>query len=278
MVESITPERAKELAAGAYGEVSAKYFSRYVVPFFFGQADESGQIVLKNGSAFFVRTSETVFGITADHVITGCLEASGGDTISCGLFPVNYSTRPADLVEFDNLEDRIIDRNERRDIATFRVTDDELTKLGVTVASKWPPVPPEIGKGIGLCGFPSDQRARETISDVAMRSGIREVVLSFMVFPVMAVATSISELQITYVFDWKTTVQTQGFRITPTDLDLGGMSGGPCFTKVETPAGIEHWAPVGVIFEGRMNPDMGDGRIFAARIDDCMSATGNISG
>jgi hypothetical protein len=272
MIRPSSPECARKLSAGEYGEASAKYFARYAVPLFYGTADESGRIIARNGSAFFVQTPKGVFGVTADHVIGGCLEASSVGDYACGLFPVNYSMRPAGLVEFDRVEDRIIDRSERRDIATFRITEDEIKRLGVSVASKWPPVSPEPGYGVGFCGFPSDPRARELL-----RLGPRDIVVSFMVFPVMAIASSVSEYQITYMFEPEEAVTTQGFVSSPADLDLGGMSGGPAFTKVETPSGIEHWAPAGVIYEGCMNPGIGKGRIFATRIDDCLAASGSIS-
>ncbi len=175
MAEAITPERAKELSAGDYGEASAKYFANYAVPVFFGREDASGKIVLRNASAFFVKSPEATFGVTADHVIKECLSAP-----FCGLFPVNFSDNPEELVELGDLEDRIIDRSERRDITTFRISDDELVKLGVTTASKWPPVAPEIGKGVGFCGFPADERARQIASVKLSNSSLREVIISFM--------------------------------------------------------------------------------------------------
>ena len=277
MFDPITSERAKELAGGLYGEVSAKSLAQFVVPFFFGQATGDGSVNIRNGSAFFVKTTKGVIGLTADHVIGECLEASSEDNFLCGLFPVNF-TEPADcLVEFESIEDRIIDRNENRDIATFWIKDDELNNLKVNVVSTWPPITPETGKGIGFCGFPSVKREiKEDIITVS-KPKQREIVVSFMVFPVMAIASSISEYQITYVFDWEETVKTQGFQHTPADLDLGGMSGGPALAKLQTKEGIEYWGPAGVITEGKLNPKLGDGRIFAARIDECLGPQGKIS-
>ena len=272
MVDPATPELARELSAGDYGRASAEYLARYAVPLFYGRADQSGRIIAKNGTAFFVQTPTAVFGVTAEHVMRECLEVSTTYKYACGLFPVNYSKYPSDMIELANIERRVIDTSERRDIATFQITENELERLGVTVASEWPPVAPEPGSQVAFCGFSSDPRAR-----VIRKSGLGEIVVSFMPFPIIAIATSVSEHQITYVFESEYAVETQGFESAPADLDLGGMSGGPAFAKVETVSGIEYWIPAGVIYEGRFNPDMGKGRIFAARIDDCLAATGTIS-
>ena len=276
MAVTITAERAKELAAGLYGEVSAKNFARYTVPFFFGRESSDGTVIARNGSAFFVRTPKATFGVTANHVVKGCLEAIDKGGFTCGLFPVNYSTNAAGLVEIGNLADRIIDRNEDRDIATFQITDKELKHLEVLVASHWPLIPPLPGKGVGFCGFPSDRRVhdRKPVSDRV--PGRRDIVISFEPFPILAIATSISERSITYQFDWETTVQTQGFKIPPSELELGGMSGGPALAKIETGGGIEFWGPAGVIRSGNFTSDLGTGFIFASRIDNCLMETGKI--
>ena len=273
MAEEITPERAIELSAGEYGEASAKFFANYAVPLFFGRVDEAGEIVLRNGTAFFIKSPKTTFGVTADHVIKACLNAP-----PCGLFPVNFGNSPAALVELGDIEDRIIDRSERRDIATFRISDDELSKLGVTTASHWPPVAPELKKGVGFCGFPADKRARQIVSVNLDASGTRQVVVSFMPFPVRGIASSISEYQFTFVFNRETVVKTQGFQTAQDDLHIGGMSGGPAFSKIWTPGGVEYWSPAGVVTDGCMNPELGEGRLIAARIDECLAATGTISG
>lgn len=247
--------------------------SQYVVPFFYGKAEANKPIHAKNGSAFFEDTGKEVFGITADHVIEKCIECSNEANYTIGLFPVNYSAKPAELLEIKNIGDRIISRSKKRDIATFKVTSDELTKLGVFVVSRWPPDTPETGKGIGFCGFPSDTKNIVTIS----RTKQLDIVFSIMVFPVMAFATSINEYQITYTFDWKEAVATQGFKLPPADLNLGGMSGGPALAKLITKGGIEIWGPAGVISQGELNYEFGEGRIIAARIDECLGPQGYIS-
>lgn len=215
--------------------------------------------------------------MTADHVIKECIDVSNRENISCGLFPVNFSESPIELIEFNNIANRIIDRSEKRDIATFEITDDELNKLNVSTTSIWPPVSPEVSKGVGFCGFPSVERRIMKDTKTVTTPSKREIDISFMVFPILGIADSVSEYQITYIFDWDSTVETQGFRLSPENLDLGGMSGGPALTKLETEAGIEHWGPAGVIIEGNMDPELGAGRIIAARIDDCLSENGSIS-
>ena len=277
MTEQLSPERAKELSSGLYGELSAKYLSNYVVPFFFGSVAGQGPTYLNNGSAYFIKTDKAVFGITAAHVVNECLQLAKDDHFSCGLFPVNFTEHPEDLICFDDLASRIIDKNDKRDIATFGITEAELNTLKVSTTSVWPPKSAEIEKGVGFCGYPGIARnIKEDVIKVSIPKQ-REIIISFMVFPVLAIASSITEYQITYVFDWEKTVQTQGFRIPPGDFDIGGMSGGPALIRLETPEGIEHWGPGGVISEGKMNPELGEGRIIAARIDECLGPQGHIS-
>ena len=58
MARPSSPECVKKLATGEYGEAAATYFARYVVPLFYGKADESGRIIARNGSAFFRADAE----------------------------------------------------------------------------------------------------------------------------------------------------------------------------------------------------------------------------
>src|SRR5271154_292366 len=78
-----------------------------------------GGPVLHNGSMFFLDTKKALFGVTARHVYEGYLRAREQGPMTCQI---------GNLV-FDPTE-RLIDLGRDVDIATFRVTEQEIAELG----------------------------------------------------------------------------------------------------------------------------------------------------
>ena len=109
---------------------------------------EDGEVVHRNGTAFFLEAGEGPFVVTAAHVFQGTLDAQE-------VYPKSYCQlwqMPFDAA------DRLIARSSSYgvDIATFRVTEDEIRRLGKTVVTgcqpSWPPDPPQEGKGVFFAG------------------------------------------------------------------------------------------------------------------------------
>jgi len=276
-VLSISEEQARSLVSGPYGRASLEHVASFGVPFFivrrgtFSSSNvDPARNLLSNGTAFFMDLGQGVFAVTANHVV----EASLSDTVvKVGLFPKRFELPAVPLVEMADFEERIISRNADRDIATFRVTSEEVEKLNASILSTPPMVPTECRGGIAFIGYP---RTLRDIESIQHGSDGPEIILSWAVFPGFGIAASVSERQITFQFERsELTDPPLGFQHPDPDLDLGGMSGGPLLMKCETPSGIEYWAPAGVIIQGEMSAELNGGLLFASRLDN-LQADGQI--
>ena len=248
----MTPDEAKELVSGPLGEAALKAVAGYVSPIFWVVQNEDGEdIVPNNGTMFFVDAGQGAFAVTANHVYQGYLDALSAHRLAeCVILPKSFDGPARQPLPFDP-ETRLIDRSPDPDIATFRMTAEELERLGTTTITAWPPVIPEEGKGILFAGFPGHERMLTAPFE-----------LSFAVYPGLAVATSVTEWQISCQFEQEYAVQTQGFQLPPPHYGTDGMSGAPLLTVVERNE-LQHWALGGVIYEGSPNLDI----LFAARAD-----------
>ncbi len=266
---SITEEQARRLASGTYGRASLKHIASFGIPFFIVRRGtisprnlDAARNLLSNGTAFVVSLGQGPFAVTADHVIEVALAAT---VEKVGLFPKRFEQPALPLVEMPDFEERIIARDAERDIATFRLTSEEVDRLKVSVLTVQPMVPTEGTGGVAFIGYPGTQR-----EVTAVRHGPDgpEITLNWVVFPGFGVAASVSERQVIFQFDRsELTDPPPGFCHPDPDLDLGGMSGGPMLMKCETRSGIEFWAPGGVITEGKMSADLNGGFLFASRLD-----------
>jgi hypothetical protein len=269
--------KARGLASGEYGLALRKHVAAFAVPFFiirrgrFSRVNPSqNKDLFANGTAFFIDLGYGPFGVTANHVVE---EALAETTVSLGLFPKQYQQPAQTLLRFDDLRRRIIQQSPGHDVATFRISGEEIQQLGVSVLTA-PPVIPEEGRGgVAFVGFPGVQREIVGIGGSRTQP---EMTFSFAVFPGFGIAASVSSRQITFQFERDALVQTPGLSAPPPDFDLGGMSGGPLLARVETVAGIEHWAPAGIITDGKMLPEHESGFLFAARAD-CLMPDGKIA-
>ena len=268
--------RAKAPASGQYGQALLKHIAAFAVPFFIirrGTFSRTNPIQNKdlftNGTAFFVDFGNGPFGITANHVVEEALKET---TVSCGLFPKQYQQPVRRLLELDDLRQRLIQQSSHHDVATFRIGEEEIEHLGVSVLTARPTIPDEGRGGVAFVGFPG---ALREIVGIGGSRILPEMMFSFAVFPGFGIAASVSNRQITFQFEHEALIQTPGFSAPPADLELGGMSGGPLLARVQTVGGIEHWAPAGIITAGEMLPQYESGFLFAARAD-CLTLDGKI--
>ena len=199
------------------------------------------------------------FGLTANHVIT---DALAPETVKRGLFPIQFEPPAQHLFELPDLEDRIIIRDAEKDIATFRVTNAEVTALHVSVITLNPVVPTAGVSAIGFTGFPGQQRL---VLGVDGSNSQPELELSSSPLPAFGIATAVNDRQITYQFEREHMVVPPGFTSLPSDFRLGGMSGGPLFVRFNSP--VERLAPAGIIVQGDMLPHHDTGLLFASRLD-----------
>lgn len=200
-----------------------------------------GRRAVRNGTAFFLRTPEATFGVTAAHVVEGpkswrAFCAEHGPT------PLRMAGRKGNSIELQ-WDARCVDINLEMDIATFMIADWEVSLIDRTIYSgyqkEWPPTPPGRDKGVFYCGFPGlGTRVRQR----------NEVV--FGAFAGSGIASSINERDIMSHIEREHLEPALGEGIPPENYNFGGISGGPMLYVVETKSGLRFNALAGVIYAG----------------------------
>jgi hypothetical protein len=106
---------------------------------------------VRGGCCFVLRFQGKLIGVTADHVVELYRQAKAGmPTLVCQLWNIAFE-----------LSDRIIDRDAVSDIATFEISERELSQIGgheIDCRGTWPPPRPEKGNIISVVGFPELHR------------------------------------------------------------------------------------------------------------------------
>ncbi len=229
-------DEAKRIMAAGLGRAELEFVASLTTPLYWVvPALDGAGLVARNGSAFFIDTGAALFGVTAAHVIRGMQTACAeGGAISCQI--------GADL-SFDITDsDCLIAIDDDIDIATFRISANELRALGKTVLTghqnRWPPSPPQPERGVTYSGFPG-------VSTVWL--GRREV--SFGVCSAAGVASSVSDTDVCSMIERQHLLDVMGTGLPPNNFNFGGMSGGPMLTVIEQ-RGLRSWQLAGVIYQG----------------------------
>lgn len=236
-------EKAREITA-LVDEPSRRFIASCCVPLFWWATDQPGRKVLANGTITLVKTPARVIGLTADHVLAGCLEAFEGG---------NVCVQIADASAHD-LRARLIARSAELDLATLDV-DGLIERLGwpdKQPLASWPPVPPQEGRGIMIGGYPGIER--QVI-------GSRDI--SFGLFTALAIARTVSEDQISCLFEREFMVDSTMVPTLPPNTDLGGISGGPVITVCESAAHFVTFRLGGIVSEAHSGLE----KVFAKRAD-----------
>jgi hypothetical protein len=201
-------------------------------PLIWHDVRESWPKRLLGATCFILRFDAGLIGVTAEHVIRAFEEAQkqGGETVS-----------PPRTVHFD-LTGSIVDRDAELDIATFNVTEDQLTRseaVAIDCRAEWPPPVPEKGTALSLAGFPNKLKKVSPYSSVDFRA---------YVYQTFAEAVTYHNIIATY--DPQRDIRV---RAAPEFPDLGanldGCCGGPVLTHVER-NGYHQWFPAGLIVLG----------------------------
>lgn len=179
---------------------------------------------------------EGVFAVTAAHVVEACLKDSESPMFQCMI----GGNGPGRII-YLQLRDRIINTHHGIDVATLRVSRDDVELVDRNILtspeSSWPPSLAEVG-AVACCGCPGEGRwllARHEIS------------CGFM--PIGAFATSVHETCVSIQIEREKFRPVFGNGI-PENYDFGGMSGGPVLEILQTSNGQFWRRPVGVIFQG----------------------------
>jgi hypothetical protein len=240
------PEITKEARARALGAVLGKaegeLVASYTAPLCWVIREPDGSYRACNGSAFFLDAGAGVFGVTAAHVISGWQESrTQQNVVAChvGDLPLNLDGRHA-----------IIDAHDEIDIATFRISAEEVRTTGKTILtgyqSAWsPPTPPQRDCGVSYAGFPGVERRLSLPHEI-----------SFGIATGGGVVSSISETDICSLIEREHLIATLGEGLPPENYDFGGISGGPMLMAVEYRGLLRTWALAGVVYQGpNTSPD-----------------------
>lgn len=260
--EQPTKEEAIQLMKAGLDMALTETAASYVIPVLWITARDGKPHILDNGSAFMLDCGQGPFLVTNNHVLEGYRVAreTYRDTV-CVLGDIRF-----------DLQERLISGDCAWDIATFRITADEIDRLKTYAGGKfvltgsqksWPPSPPTIGRGVFFVGFPGDGRSLrpyrgDSLVDVNWRG-----------YAALAVATSVSETDITLHFDHDAHVDIGRRPTAPQDGALGGCSGAPLLTFVEQ-NGVYSWRLGGVIYEA-------GGQFLKASLASCLNPDGTVN-
>lgn len=225
----LSKEEAIALARGPYATTVEIAVAGSIAPFLWREQDEKGGLKIRNGTVFFFESGGENFMVTADHVFAAYLKARNelGLIARCQLGNLRFDP-----------ENRVIARSDSLDIATFSITPDEIRKTADgKFAMSFHPMNPEIGKGVFFCGFPG--LARRELGERKIESGI---------FTALTVADNVSRRQISGHFDRQHQVDKPGRPTAPEGYDIGGVSGGPLVSIVDS-ANLSYWRLGGVMTE-----------------------------
>jgi len=186
----------------------------------------------RQGSMFFLDCGRGPFAVTARHVFEKFVEDRRLRRIrSCQIGNIGI-----------NPEDRLIasGRNLGLDIATFRVTPEEIAATGKKIVQgtngAWPP-PPNPDEAVFFGGFPGCER--DAIGPDEMVFGLHSA---------MPRLTSYTEHQLCCQFAREDWIDVRGVGLPQVGYDLGGISGGPMLEPVFID-GAWGWRLAGVISE-----------------------------
>jgi hypothetical protein len=234
-MEKFDRAQATALFKGGLGKAEGEFIASIVTPIYWYHQTDRG-VFVRNGSVFFLDCGQGCIAVTAAHVVDGYRQdLAVHPTLTCQI--------GHDLIV--NLDERLIDLDHQIDIATLRISADEVARLGKVVyrgAGKvWPPNPPAKDRGIIFAGFPGRERffpARNAIV--------------FGLFSLGGIATSVSDRDICYQIERTELIDVLGRGIMPENFDMGGVSGGPMLTIVEQ-GGLRLTRLAGIVYSG---PDL----------------------
>lgn len=212
-------------------------------PLWWKSRNDDGHWDVHNGTAFFLRTEAALFGVTAAHVLEG---QSGWrwhqKNRECT--PLRLTGSRSTTLELDwNV--RAVDANLDIDIATFMITEAEISTIGQNIfTSTKEPWPQKNGEWVSYCGFPG--------------KGVRTTAPAERTFGA-AVATgkvaSVNDRDVHVQLERQDLVPVMGRGLPPTDFDFGGISGGPLIRNFLTSEKEPFRVLGGVIRQGRGAPD-----------------------
>jgi hypothetical protein len=242
-LELLTEEDKAEairLTLAGLGKAELEIASSYTSPLIWTVDAGNGLKRMKGGTVFFLDTGKAVFAVTAAHVVLEFFADSKIANVRAAI--AAHGKSPMRIP----LGDRIIDASAEIDIATLRVSEDEIQYFNKKPlrghVREWPPKLAEVNAPATYCGFPGVGRR-------PVEGGV-----SFGAVPMGGIVTSSHETMISIQIEREQLVRLLGDDDMPENFNFGGMSGGPLIAVVQAEI-MRTWKPGGVIISG---PNPGD--------------------
>jgi hypothetical protein len=236
----VTEAEAKEIVRQTAKAV-LQFSTTIIAPLYWPARDDRGQLISRNGTAFFLQTKEALFGVTAAHVIEG----PGGWREYCsthGNTPLRLGAKTGRSVSFE-WDARCVDIDLSIDIATFMVSPREIAQIERTaytgVQEQWPPEPPKRDQGIFYAGFPA----------VGTRL-LSRIAVEFGAVCGTGLVSAINERDVSVLIDRQHLEPALGEGVVPENFNFGGISGAPLFHVFMTKGGLFMNDLSGVIVAG----------------------------
>jgi hypothetical protein len=263
------PPDAYSKATGDFGRQLADAILSYATPIFWSAGQTVGRMddKVRSGTTFFVDTGEALFGVTAGHVYEAHKARADATGVLC---QIGLGEAVEGRSRLFDLRDRVIAHSQSPDIATYRISLDEIARTGARVlkATEWPPNPPKGGAGVAFVGYPRFGREIVAPGRIAWDN-----------FHGTALVESVSDEKISCPIPRESIVPIKGMRFPAPGEDTAGLSGGPlvCFNQ----GAVLSWRLVGVICDGGGGDHKGEGGPFLDMIvagrADLINADGTIN-
>lgn len=235
----VTEAEAKEIVR-RIGEPTRAFASSIVAPLYWVVRNNDGTGYTHNGTAFFLQTESALFGVTAAHVIEGS-KSWREHCETHGKTPLRLSGTSGTSVPFD-WDDRKIDISSEIDVATFRISEREISHINRTayrgLQSSWPPKAPVERQGIVYAGFPGIETRQLSREDVEFG-----IVCGMGIITAANVRVLSSQIEREHLIP-------DGQGIPPENYNFGGISGAPMIYLMTTTSGLLINALGGVIYSG----------------------------
>jgi hypothetical protein len=212
----VTEEEAKAIVR-RMGKPALEFASSIVTPLYWVARNTDGTITTRNGTAFFLRTPEALFGVTAAHVIEGKNSWREHCEVH-GKTPLRLGAKEGSSV-------REIDQINRTPYGGLQTI--------------WPPPPPTVNAGVTYAGFPGV--GTRQLSRMAVQFGI---------LIGTGLVSSINDRDISTLLEREYLEPVLGEGIVPENYNFGGISGGPVIYNTLTRGGLFVNALAGVIISG----------------------------
>ena len=239
----ISYEAAKKLLKGDLATVYRSILKDCCAPIYWFDRDDPNRRILSNGTVTFVQTPDVLIGITAAHVVNALIADFAKHNLQVQIMNAVV----------DNFSDKIIDISIKYDLATFRVDEELVSQLGKPLQPllQWPPQPPQEGRGIMLAGYPGSERNEEGI------------VVGFGLFTALVSARTVTDKQITWLVEPENQIKNTAVLPPPSKYVMGGISGGPLITWLESDQHISTYVLGGIIIE---HPDYSGNEFTIERV------------